>query len=340
MHLKGSANKFLKVGSPDGNNNPTPEIRNLFESDSLDSRTPASFDLYVRSSTRINPYTTKYIDDNITQAQQAENDWIILRYADIVLLYAEILAQDGNHATAHNQVNKIRNRAGVNDMAAFTTEKMALDSIYKERRLELAFENHRWFDLLRMRDSYNNPNMPMEILRQHTFHTDSLLYSSFNPLPPPDESNYINERLLLPIPQTEMDSNNEMDIPAESNLLMQKILNMKILENMISLRLLALLLAAGIGFYSCTEEKVVVPKTLEQYKAELSELVTSEKAIVENCVVGYNKGDFRDALLYPEAIANYMAVILEAEAVLAKPDLSIADIMDANYNLSWTRQNF
>ena len=115
---------------------------------------------------------------------------------------------------------------------------------------------------------------------------------------------------------------------------MQKKLNMKFIKNKLSIRLFALLLAAGLGFYACTEDKVVVPKTLEQYKSELSELVASEKAIVANCIVGYNKGDFRDAVLYPEAIANYMAVLLEAEAALANPDVTIADIVEANYNLS------
>lgn len=55
--------------------------------------------------------------------------------------------------------------------------------------------------------------MAMDILKQHTFHTDSILYSSFNPLPPPDEANYTNQRLLLPIPQAEIDTNNEMKIP-------------------------------------------------------------------------------------------------------------------------------
>lgn len=208
-----SANKYLAVGSPDGNNNPTPEIMSLFEKDPLDTRKDASFGVYVRSATRIYPYVAKYIDDNISQSLQGENDWIILRYADVVLLYAEVLAQDGNFAIAHNEVNKIRNRAGVLDMAAFTSETMALDSIYQERRLELAFENHRWFDLLRMADSYNDENKPMDILIQHTFHTDSLLYTAFNPLPPPIEADYVKEHLLLPIPQTEIDTNNEMVVP-------------------------------------------------------------------------------------------------------------------------------
>lgn len=211
---EGSGNKFLAVGSPDGNNNPTLEIRALFNKDTLDTRIDASFDVYVRSATRQYPYVAKYIDPDISQAQQAENDWIILRYADVLLLYAEIQAQDGNFATAHTQVNLIRDRADIEPMAAFTSVEMALDSVYQERRMELAFENHRWFDLLRMADSYSNPEKPMEILRQHTFNTDWVaLYSLFNPLPIPDESDYTVDHLLLPIPQVELDTNNETDIP-------------------------------------------------------------------------------------------------------------------------------
>lgn len=210
---EGSANLFLKVGSPDGDNNPTPEIRNLFSKNPQDKRTDASYGVYTRSATRVYPYVAKYIDPNISQALQGENDWIVIRRADIVLLYAEVLAQDGHFSTANNQVNIIRSRAGLGNMAPFTSKIMALDSVYQERRLELAFENHRWFDLLRMQKSYDDVNKPMDILKQHTFHTDSILYSSFNPIPVPDIANYVNAHLLLPIPQTEIDTNNELVIP-------------------------------------------------------------------------------------------------------------------------------
>ena len=78
----------------------------------LDTRASASFDLYYRSSTRFASYTTKYMDENIKIKESAENDWIVLRYADIKLLYAEVLAQDGGFADAHIHVNDIRRRAG------------------------------------------------------------------------------------------------------------------------------------------------------------------------------------------------------------------------------------
>ncbi len=211
-----SGTEYLKKGSADGDNNPTFEIMDQFNSDTADYRAVASFDLYQLSSTRFAAFITKYMDDKIQTAGNAENDWIVLRYADMELLYAEVLAQDGNFASAHIPVNNIRRRAGEwkAEAAPFTSKEMALDSVYHERKLELAFENHRWFDLLRMNKSYNDPNKAMDIIKLHTFTTDwEALYSLFDPLPPPAEANYTNEHLLLPIPQYEIDANIDITIP-------------------------------------------------------------------------------------------------------------------------------
>jgi len=210
----GSANLFLKIGTPLGYNNPTYELMNLFNANPNDTRKDACFKVWNKSSTVSVPYISKYMDASMTQPLQSENDWIILRFADIKLLYAEILAQDGNFANAHNPLNDVRARAGLDGIGPFGSKEEALDAVYAERRLELAFENQRWFDLLRMAKSYDNPDKPMEILRRHTFETDwAVLYSKYNPMQPPEERFYIKERLLLPIPQAEIDTNNEMAIP-------------------------------------------------------------------------------------------------------------------------------
>jgi hypothetical protein len=211
---EGSANLFLKIGTPVGNNNPTYEIMNLFTEDNKDTRKDACFKIWNKSVTSQIQYISKYIDATMTQASQAENDWIVIRYADIVLLYAEILAQDGNFAVAHIEVNKIRVRAGLTAIAVpFVSKEAALDAVYEERRLELAFENQRWFDLLRMGNAYNNPNKAIEILKLHTFVTDwVILYSKYNPILPPEDRFFKVERLILPIPQSEIDTNNEMKI--------------------------------------------------------------------------------------------------------------------------------
>jgi hypothetical protein len=207
---------LLAAGEPEGNNNPTFELMSLFYQDTAYSaeRKEASFDLYYVNPTKFSSYITKYMDPNITVKLNAENDWIVLRYADIKLLYAEILAQESDPDLARDVINEIRDRSGLNPIeTTFTSSIMALDSVYAERRMELAFENHRWFDLLRMNTTYSDPNKAMDILKEHTFSTDWVaLYSLFNPLPVPSVTNYTNDHLLLPIPQYEIDANTELDI--------------------------------------------------------------------------------------------------------------------------------
>ena len=77
-----------------------------------------------------------------------DHDWIELRLADVILLYAEALNETGNTSGAIVQLNKIRTRAGLANSTA-TTEAEVRTAIADERRLELAFEGQRWFDLVR-----------------------------------------------------------------------------------------------------------------------------------------------------------------------------------------------
>ena len=77
-----------------------------------------------------------------------EHDWIELRLADVILLYAEALNENGNTSGALTELNKIRTRAGLADATA-TTQADVRTAIQAERRLELAFEGQRWFDLVR-----------------------------------------------------------------------------------------------------------------------------------------------------------------------------------------------
>ncbi|WP_343486668.1 RagB/SusD family nutrient uptake outer membrane protein [Allomuricauda sp. d1] len=75
-------------------------------------------------------------------------DWIEMRLADAILLYAETLNENGNTAGAITELNKIRTRAGLPNTTA-TGQTAVRQAIQDERRLELAFEGHRWFDLVR-----------------------------------------------------------------------------------------------------------------------------------------------------------------------------------------------
>ena len=78
----------------------------------------------------------------------------ILRYADILLLAAEALNENGKSADALIYLNQVRKRArGTNNFilpdVTVTDQSQLRDRIYKERRVELAMEQQRWFDLLR-----------------------------------------------------------------------------------------------------------------------------------------------------------------------------------------------
>ena len=78
----------------------------------------------------------------------------VLRYADVLLMNAEANAQLGNSAVALQSLEKVRARArsGNNSIlpAVTTTDKTALlNAIYHERRVELAMEFDRYFDVIR-----------------------------------------------------------------------------------------------------------------------------------------------------------------------------------------------
>ena len=67
---------------------------------------------------------------------------------DLVLIRAEARAKTNKLVESLADINVIRKRAGVLDAVA-VTEAGLLDAIEKERRIELAFEGHRWFDIRR-----------------------------------------------------------------------------------------------------------------------------------------------------------------------------------------------
>ncbi len=86
------------------------------------------------------------------QAEGPDHDWIEIRLADMILLYAETLNENGTDATTVlSLLDDIRERAGLNalDPGTINTQELVRQAIADERRLELAFEGHRWFDLVR-----------------------------------------------------------------------------------------------------------------------------------------------------------------------------------------------
>ena len=81
----------------------------------------------------------------------SDHDWIEIRLADVILLYAEALNENGTSAnTVLPLLDSIRTRAGLTSLTGtVSTQSDVRQAIANERRLELAFEGHRWFDLVR-----------------------------------------------------------------------------------------------------------------------------------------------------------------------------------------------
>ena len=80
-----------------------------------------------------------------------EQDYIELRLSDVILMYAEALNETGSPAsTVLPLLDDIRTRAGLNSLTGTVSSQAEVrEAIYDERRLELALEGHRWFDLVR-----------------------------------------------------------------------------------------------------------------------------------------------------------------------------------------------
>lgn len=111
----------------------------------------------------------------------AGNDWIVLRYADVLLMHVEAIMAGGastNVTAALTSFQKIRNRASLTTTVTNITKQELLD----ERRVELAFENQRLFDLVRF-------GVAQDVLSA---------YSAAN------SYSFTSTQLLLPIPQREI----------------------------------------------------------------------------------------------------------------------------------------
>lgn len=162
-----SDKEVVLVGDKSGVNAPTEDMSKAYETG--DPRKYVSMrDGWKNAKTGAwenDRYVCKYYDV-ATSGSDNGNNWIEIRLADIYLLYAEALVRNGgDKSIALSYLNQIRQRArntpgdpGIQKpadllkdyvLSDFSTDQSFLLAIEKERRTELAFENHRWFDLVR-----------------------------------------------------------------------------------------------------------------------------------------------------------------------------------------------
>lgn len=185
-----SGTNVVAVGGTGGNNIPEMDIYNAYEEGDL--RRDFSMSLGYYDNRKNNEwvesrYVCKFMDVPY-QNNDASNNYPVIRYADVILMYAEALNQNGKTTEACKYLNMTRRRG----FGYQTTETSPVDlqttdkaqfalMVEQERRVELAFENHRWFDLIRT-------GRAVEVMRSKGF--------SLN------ETN-----LICPIPQKQIDVN-------------------------------------------------------------------------------------------------------------------------------------
>jgi hypothetical protein len=135
-------------GSGEGFMRPTADMVNEYEPGDLRKAASVATS-YTNGTTTVNErYVVKYKQAG-TIAGDADIDFPVLRYADVLLMYGEALNEQAQTATAIPFINQVRGRAGLSGLSTGLSQADLRLAIEKERRVELAFEGQRWFDLLR-----------------------------------------------------------------------------------------------------------------------------------------------------------------------------------------------
>src|SRR5690606_5641096 len=186
------------AGNLGGNNIPTPSIVNAYQDG--DERKDASIAWYDDPSSAQYeefeafggklPFIKKFYHPPYALDGRANENWPVYRYAHVLLMLAEALNETGS-GDPYVHLNAVRQRANLPPLSGLGKDELR-DAIHHEQRVELAFENHRWFQLLRT-------GKAIEVMTEHGIEEKKRL-SRLS-----DASYNIQEhKLLFPIPDREV----------------------------------------------------------------------------------------------------------------------------------------
>ncbi|WP_192085476.1 RagB/SusD family nutrient uptake outer membrane protein [Algoriphagus sp. Y33] len=170
------------------------------------------FDGYGKArATKTGYYLKKFMDEglDLLQNRSSVHTWIYFRYAEVLLNYAEAMNEaygpdavaEGLPMSAKEALNTVRQRPGVNmpEVEAASSEELRA-KIKNERRVELAFEEHRFWDLRRWRDAGEVLSQPLRIavIEQNADETFTFSYQDA------EERIFSEQMYLYPIPAVEI----------------------------------------------------------------------------------------------------------------------------------------
>lgn len=189
-----------------GWNTPTTDLIAAYESGDLRKDVSLAEGFTSSSGFVAVPYVKKY-NQGFVQPGQTNVNFPVIRYADVILMIAECLNEQGfaPDGEAFGLLNQIRRRAGL-AIKSFGNPVPALNvssqtefrtAIDQERKVELAFENHRWYDLVRTGTAI--PVLTAHGQREIAKNPSQFPAGSYQPT---------QNKLLLPIPQREVNLDN------------------------------------------------------------------------------------------------------------------------------------
>lgn len=145
----------------------------------IDQSAGGSDDMAKANTSKTGYYLKKFLTDglNLTQGATAQHNWVAYRWAEVLLNYAEAVNEAygpdvvpaGFAMSAREALQQVRNRASADLPAVTASDKDSFRKAVKhERRVELAFEDHRYWDLLRWKDAMevlNNPILGVKVAK-------------------------------------------------------------------------------------------------------------------------------------------------------------------------------
>jgi len=155
--------------------------------------------------TRTRYYTRKLWPEALRSGSTATAllNFIQFRYGEVLLNYAEALNEaEGPVSDVHFYMNKIRRRAGMPDLPISLSKDQMRARIHNERAVELAFEEHRWWDVLRWKKAKEINEVPVEamnVVKNGTAFTYTRV-----PLDQLYQRVFVDRMYVYPIPQAEI----------------------------------------------------------------------------------------------------------------------------------------
>jgi hypothetical protein len=151
----------------------------------------------------------KFVDESIIEPRQTATNngnspFIFIRYAEVLLNYAEASYFLGDEVTCRKYINEVRGRPDVNMPPVTEGGTALLARLQNERRIELVFEDHRWFDVRRWKIApivLNIPGKRINIIKNLSTGIKTYTIVEFNPRA------FQEKDYLLPIPNTEIERN-------------------------------------------------------------------------------------------------------------------------------------